>query len=230
MSLPTAQSLSITSYCERNGHTPAAGTGRVSCLHCAEPLTVFSVVEPPPVVPADTTDEDGWHTVDVTPADGLQWGNGADEGATKSSNPKDIIGSRKLDVGLVPDTLVVCAANGFLEGALKYGRFNWRICGVAASIYHAAVNRHIKKWWNGQDADPKTLVHHLDNAISGLGILRDAMLYGMLTDDRPPCPDPDAMARAIDEGEAMVAHLKELFKDHAPHQFTIADTRQPEEN
>lgn len=203
MNLLTAQSLSMSSYCERHGHVPAAGTfGAVVCLNCAEPLG-------PPIVSADT----------------LPDANGADEGETKPSNPKDIIGSRKLDVGLVPDTLVVCAANGFLEGALKYGRFNWRICGAAASTYHAAVNRHIKKWWNGQDADPKTMVHHLDNAICGLGIIRDAMLYGMLTDDRPPCPDPDAIARAIDEGEQMVARLKELFRDHAPRQYTIADTR-----
>jgi|SRR5579863_3170584 len=150
--------------------------------------------------------------------------NGADEGATKPSNPKDIIGSRKLDLSIVPWTLIVCAARAFLEGALKYGRFNWRICGVRASIYHAAACRHIAKWWNGQNADTDTRVHHLDSAIACLTIIRDAELYKKLTDDRPPCPDPDAMARFIDSAEADVAHLKQLFAEHNPRQYTIADT------
>lgn len=152
-------------------------------------------------------------------------GNAVDMGATKPSNPKDLIGSRKIDVGLVPFTGILGAARALLEGALKYGRFNWRVAGVRASIYHAALLRHMAKWWNGQDFDKATRVHHLDNAIACLMILRDAELYGKLTDDRPPCPDPDAMARLIDGDESTVSHLKELFKDHSPHQFTIADTQ-----
>lgn len=151
-------------------------------------------------------------------------GNGKDEGATKPSNPKDVIGSRKVDPGLVPDTMVFCAAVAFTEGATKYGRFNWRVAGVRSSIYHAALKRHLAKWWNGQNYDPNTSVHHLDNALACLAILRDAELYGKLTDDRPPSPNRDAMADLIDGMEPVVAHLKELFRDHAPYQFTIADT------
>jgi hypothetical protein len=155
-------------------------------------------------------------------ADG--WGNGVDGGHTKPSNPKDIIGSRKLDLGLVPDSLIAAAAEGFLEGALKYGRYNWRIAGVAVSIYCAAIRRHLSKYWNGQNRDKTTRVRHLASIICCAGIMLDAELYGKLKDDRPPCPDPDALADLIDEAEATVAHLKQLFKDHSPHQFTIADT------
>lgn len=144
--------------------------------------------------------------------------------ALKPSNPKDIIGSRKLDLSLVPNTLMVCAAQALFEGALKYGRFNWRVAGVRSSIYYAALQRHMAKWWNGQDRDKETRVHHLDNAIACLTIMRDAELMGKLTDDRPPCPNPDAMAELIDSTEGIVAHLKEVFKDHAPYQYTIADT------
>lgn len=144
--------------------------------------------------------------------------------STRPSNPKDVIGSTKLDMGLVPVSGVICAARAFLEGAIKYGRFNWRFSGVRASIYHAALLRHVAKWWNGQNHDRQTRVHHLDSAIACLMIIRDAELYGMLTDDRPPCPDPDAMARLLDESAADVARLCELFKDHKPHQYTIADT------
>jgi len=142
---------------------------------------------------------------------------------SKPSNPKDSIGSKKLDMGLVPYTLMVSAALAFLEGALKYGRFNWRIAGVRASIYHGALLRHVAKWWNGQNYDRKTRVHHLDNAIACLTIIRDAELYGKLTDDRPPCPDPDAMAALIDSTEVSVAHLQGMFAGHNPHQYTIDD-------
>ena len=141
----------------------------------------------------------------------------------KPSNPKDAIGSKKLDMGLVPYTLMISAALAFLEGALKYGRFNWRIAGVRASIYHAALLRHVAKWWNGQNYDKATKVHHLDNAIACLTIIRDAELYGKLTDDRPPCPDPDAMAALIDSTGDSIAHLTTMFADHNPHQYTIAD-------
>lgn len=143
---------------------------------------------------------------------------------TKPSNPKEIIGSKKLSMSLVPWTLMVCAARAFLEGALKYGRFNWRIAGVSASTYLDAIKRHLAKWENGQNCDPKTRVHHLDNAIACLAIIRDAELYGMLTDDRPPCPDPDRMAELIDADGALIAHLKYEFRDHASKQYTIADT------
>lgn len=150
--------------------------------------------------------------------------NGKDEGATKPSNPKDVIGSRKASLSLVPWTLVWGAAHALLEGALKYGRFNWRIAGVRASIYLDAVKRHIAKWEGGQESDPLTTVHHIDSAIGCLTILRDAMVYGKLEDDRPPCPDPDLMAKLLDGDEVLGAHLRRMFADHAPHQFTIADT------
>jgi hypothetical protein len=151
-------------------------------------------------------------------------GNGADEGETKPSNPKDVIGSRKLDLGLVPDSAVVGMAEALMEGALKYGRYNWRVAGVRASIYHAACRRHLAKWWNGEDEEPATRIHHLKNAACCLAILIDAAQYGKLTDDRPPAPDREATARQIDSREELVRHLREVFKDHHPHQFTIQDT------
>lgn len=142
----------------------------------------------------------------------------------KPSNPKDVIGSAKLDLGLVPDSLVVNAATAFFEGAAKYGRYNWRIAGVRASIYHAAVRRHIAAWWNGEDRGAATRVHHLDNAIACLAIIRDAELYGVLNDDRPPSPDRATMSQLIDAKAALVASLRETFKRENPKQYTIEDT------
>jgi hypothetical protein len=141
----------------------------------------------------------------------------------KLTNPKDVIGSSKLPLELVPDILMVEASTAFFEGAKKYGRYNWRVSGVRSSIYSAALLRHVFKWWNGEDADPTTRVKHLANAAACIGILLDAELSGDLTDDRPPAQPQ--LAERIDELKDVIAHLKELFKDHDPKQYTIDDTR-----
>jgi hypothetical protein len=137
---------------------------------------------------------------------------------TKPSNPKDAFGSAKLPLHLVPDTMVNFAALAFLEGSLKYGQYNWRIAGVRTSIYVAAMRRHISKFQNGEWADPKTKVPHLANALACIAIILDANVSGQLTDDRPPIQE--ANAKFIDECEQSVAHLKDLFKDHSPTQYT----------
>lgn len=149
--------------------------------------------------------------------------NGDAGGKGKQTNPKDAIGSTKLDFGLVPDTGDAHVALAFLEGALKYGRYNWRIAGVRASIYHAAQRRHMAKWWNGEDKDPKTRVLHLANARACIDILLDAALCGKLTDDRPP--SARRLSRLIDRDTLRAAaHLRKLFKNHNPKQFTIKDS------
>lgn len=145
---------------------------------------------------------------------------------TKDTNPKDAIGSTKIDLGLVPDTLLVYAALGFTEGALKYGRYNWRIAGVRASIYRAALQRHLVKWWNGEEADPVTGVPHLASALCCIGILIDSSQVGNLNDDRPP--SIAGIGQWVDEIEKDVAHLKQLHADKSPHQYTIADTKTEE--
>ena len=140
---------------------------------------------------------------------------------SKDTNPKDAIGSTKLDMGLIPDSALVELALAFTEGALKYGRFNWRIAGVRASIYHAAIQRHRAKWWNGEDQDSKTRIKHLASIMACCAILIDAEQAGLLTDDRPPLDA--ALTNQVDTAEAHVRFLKDLLKDFSPHQYTIAD-------
>lgn len=136
---------------------------------------------------------------------------------TKATNPKDAFGSAKLAVGLAPDTAINEMALAFLEGALKYGRFNWRIAGVRASIYNDALERHRQKWWNGENRDPATRVKHLANLMACAAIIIDSEICGMLTDDRPPVAPVGVQH---DELTVAVAHLKEMFKDHHPTQYT----------
>lgn len=132
---------------------------------------------------------------------------------TKDTNPKDAIGSAKLSQGLVPSTAPAYLATAFTEGALKYGSYNWRVAGVRASIYKDAADRHIAKWWNGEDHDPKTRVHHLANAMACFAIILDADVVGKLTDDRPPRAD---IAGLIERLEATTAHLKVMSEGLTP--------------
>lgn len=146
---------------------------------------------------------------------------------TKPTNPKDRIAGSKLSAGLVPDVARIALALAFTEGAVKYGRFNWRVAGVRASVYRDAMERHMIKWWNGQDKDPATTVHHLANMMACCAIILDAELYGMLNDDRPPAPNRDAMANAVDAAESVTRHLKSLFENFNPHQPTLHEPVPP---
>lgn len=104
----------------------------------------------------------------------------------KDTNPKDSVGVRKRTSSCIPQTVLSEVGLGLLEGALKYGRHNYRVSGVLASVYFDATDRHMKQWWEGEDIDPDSGISHISKAIASLVVLRDAMIQGMLTDDRPP--------------------------------------------
>src|ERR1051326_4742978 len=93
---------------------------------------------------------------------------------TKETNPKDIIGSTKVPMSLVPAVTIAYCALGHLEGDLKYGRKNWRHAGVRTSIYLDACLRHLEKFTEGEFADPVTKVPHLANALACISIIIDA--------------------------------------------------------
>ena len=104
----------------------------------------------------------------------------------KDTNPKDSVGVKKVPMSTVPTQVVMEIGLAMLEGARKYGRHNYRIAGVRASVYYDALQRHINQWWEGEDVDPDSGLNHVTKAISTLVVLRDAMLNDMMTDDRPP--------------------------------------------
>lgn len=105
----------------------------------------------------------------------------------KETNPKDAIGSFKAPISTVSARVMAEVGLGMLEGALKYGRHNYRVAGVRASVYYdAVVNRHLAPWWEGQDIDPDSDLSHVVKAITALMVLRDSMLQGNWVDDRPP--------------------------------------------
>lgn len=105
---------------------------------------------------------------------------------TKFSNPKDVIGSKKVPLRMVPGTALAHQAMAHMDGDFKYGPRNWRTAGVRASIYVDAALRHIEDWYDGHEEIPKdSVAHHLGHAIACLNIILDAMECGKLTDDRP---------------------------------------------
>lgn len=116
----------------------------------------------------------------------------------KLSNPKDSVGTRKVPLSTLPARVLWRVGLAMMEGALKYGRHNYREVGVRASVYFdSVVSRHLFGWWEGQDNDPDSGLNHIDKAIAGLMVLRDSMLQGNWVDDRPPaCADDMAELNA----------------------------------
>lgn len=104
----------------------------------------------------------------------------------KDTNPKDAVGTKKVPISTVPAPVVLELGLALLEGARKYGRHNYRIAGVRASVYYDAFYRHIGAWWEGEDIDPDSGLSHITKAMACLVVLRDSMIMGNWTDDRPP--------------------------------------------
>jgi len=100
-------------------------------------------------------------------------------------NPKTAVGVTKAPLHLVPPAALHYTALAFADGARKYGPYNWRDHQVSASIYYAAILRHLGAWWDGEDLSRDALVHHLGHVSACCAILLDAMSVGKLNDDRP---------------------------------------------
>lgn len=142
--------------------------------------------------------------------------------STKPSNPKDAIATDKAPLHLVPAAFKAYTAMALAEGMMKYGAHNWRAAGVRASIYRSALDRHLDKWWNGEDCDPKTGVHHLANAAACLAILIDAAVSDKLTDDRPPAQG-NLSSLLDDRVPETIARLRDTFGNANPKHWTIND-------
>lgn len=143
----------------------------------------------------------------------------------KPTNPKDIIGSTKLPLHLWPETATILGSLGLLDGALKYGRSNFRAIGVRASIYVDAAKRHINAWFEGEDIDLDSGLPHLAHALACLAILVDAQAGGKLTDDRLY---PGGYRKLVDEMTEHVARLQKKYADRDVKHYTIGDVdRQP---
>lgn len=104
----------------------------------------------------------------------------------KATNPKDAVGTAKFPMSTVPTGFIGLMGLGMMEGARKYGRHNYRVSGVRASVYYDAAMRHLMAYWEGQDIDPDSGLPHLVKAACCCAVLFDSMAMGNWVDDRPP--------------------------------------------
>lgn len=137
---------------------------------------------------------------------------------SKATNPKDIVGTQKAPMSTVSAPVMAEVGVAMLEGACKYGRHNYRAVGVRASVYYDATMRHLFSWWEGEDIDPDSGMSHVTKAITSLVVLRDAMIQGMVTDDRPPSSND--FYKGLN---ATASEIIERHKDKSPKHYTIGE-------
>jgi Domain of unknown function (DUF5664) len=140
----------------------------------------------------------------------------------KDSNPKTILGEKKVPLHLFPATALAAGAMAFHEGRLKYGEQNWRVLGVRYSVYHAALLRHIMSAWEGETIDPESGLPHLAKALACIAILIDSEAGGTLTDDRCVLGGYEDYMKAL---TPEVSKLSEMHKDSTPYHYSIKDNR-----
>lgn len=134
----------------------------------------------------------------------------------KPSNPKDMIAGDKLPLHLWPETATIMGCLGMLDGALKYGRSNFRHAGVKLSVYIDACKRHLNKRFEGELIDPDSGLPHMAHAIACLAIIIDAEAAGKLTDDSQY---PGGYVELINELTPHVRRLREKYADREVKHF-----------
>lgn len=149
----------------------------------------------------------------------------------KDPNPKDAVGCTKPPMSTVSAPVLAELGVAMLEGALKYGRHNYRVAPVRSSVYYDAALRHLMAWWEGENIDPDSGLSHITKAMASLAVLRDASICSKLVDDRPPEP-PQGFIRDLAETvktlhnrypEPVPAHTRDV--PPAPYTYVQMDTR-----
>ncbi len=114
-----------------------------------------------------------------------------------STNPKDLLGNKKPPMWLNPRAALVWMAKAFEFGGYGvnalgekvrekgYGPYNWRENPVRATVYIAAMERHLAEYLDGDDVAADSKVMHLGHIMACAAILIDAKELGNLVDDRP---------------------------------------------
>lgn len=116
-------------------------------------------------------------------------------GVVDTTNPKDLLGAKKVDLSVLPDVGSLHTAHAMMNGARKYSAYNWREKSVRADIYVAAARRHLMQWFDREETAQDSGVHHLGHAAACLFILMDAQANNCLVDNRPQ--KPGGVARVL---------------------------------
>jgi len=112
-----------------------------------------------------------------------------------ASNPKDLLGTKKTPLRLVPPALSIWTAGVMATGKSKYGELydvwgydgaNWRMKAVRLSVYLEAIDRHHKGVSDGQWFDEEDGMPHVAHISACVAIILDAWSCGQLIVDIPP--------------------------------------------
>ena len=117
------------------------------------------------------------------------WRNEGNGAGYPDDNPKTQYGEQKPKVSSTPTLAIREMGKVFELGAKKYGRYNWRLHAVSATVYYDAAWRHLTAWFDGEDIDPESGVSHLAHAMACMAILMDAEYHGNLNDNRLDAED-----------------------------------------
>jgi len=88
--------------------------------------------------------------------------------------------------GLLPIRALKEVVKVFTFGAKKYSDHNW-LQGMKWSKIYDALNRHITSFWDGEEYDTETRLHHLAHATACCLMLLTYVLFSIFhkLDDRP---------------------------------------------
>ena len=111
------------------------------------------------------------------------------DGDYPDDNPKTAMGEAKPKISSTPTIGIREMGKVFELGAKKYGRYNWRLHQVSATVYYDAAWRHLSAWFDGEDLDPESGVSHLAHVMACMTILMDAQQHRMLNDNRLDAED-----------------------------------------
>lgn len=132
--------------------------------------------------------------------------NGLKSDAGVGVNPKDRVGATKVDLTLIPTSAKVALALALMDGATKYGPYNWRVEPVQLRTYIGAAERHLEDFKEGEEVARDSLIDHLGHVMACCAIMIDAMSQGTFVDDRP----------INGKGADIIEHYNEWIKTNKP--------------
>ena len=123
-----------------------------------------------------------------------------------SSNPKDIAGTKKPPLRLLPTIALLYLSRAMALGAKKYGEWNWRAAKIRATVYDEAALRHIFALLDGQDTDEESGLPHEAHVMACMAIKLDAAAVGTLIDDRNKSGKvPELIKQLTEKNDVQVA-------------------------
>jgi hypothetical protein len=141
-----------------------------------------------------------------------------DEDSPPDTNPKKQYGLASIPLNMWSNLASAYGSLALYNGSLKYGKANFANTPVEASIYIAAIKRHLASWEAGEEFDPADGVPHLGGVLANVAILVEARAAGMLIDDRLK------MAGYLKERDALKALVPQIAAVHEgknPKHYTV---------